>query len=128
MSFNKDHFFVKLILWCDVAVGLGKEDYEMFLLRFSMQMFSMSNERSKRNVKEKFGLILIKEGGFETKTVASMKWVDLENAKLWPSGSNVKIKKNFNPDKDTWESYPLLDVLLEGKLNIFFYSSGITKT
>ena len=32
MSFKKDQF--KLILWCDVAVTLGKEDYQMFLLHF----------------------------------------------------------------------------------------------
>ena len=36
----------------------------------------MSDERPKKNLKEKIGLILIKEGGFETKTVAPMKWVD----------------------------------------------------
>ena len=30
----------------------------------------MSDGRPTRNLKEKFGLILIKEGGFETKTVA----------------------------------------------------------
>ena len=65
----------------------------------------MSDERPKRNLNEKFGLILIKEGGFETKTVAPMKWVDLENAKLcWPSSTNVKSKKKCNPDKDTWEN------------------------
>ena len=31
-----------------------------------------------------------------------MRWVDLENAKLWwPSGgTNVKSKKNCNPEKD----------------------------
>ena len=88
----------------------------------------MSDDRPKRNLKEKFGLILIKEGGYETKTVAPMKWVDLENAKLWwPSGTNVKSKKKCNPDKDTRENYPVIDVLLEGKLNIFFYSFSITK-
>ena len=42
----------------------------------------MSDDRPKRNLKEKFGSILIKEGAFETKTVAPMKWVDLKNAKL----------------------------------------------
>ena len=73
----------------------------------------MSYERPKRNVKENFGLILIKESGFETKTVAPMKWLDLENAKLWwSSGTNVKSKKKCNLDKDTWENYPVIDVLL----------------
>ena len=34
-----------------------------------------------------------------------MKWVDLENAKLWwPSSTNVKSKKKCNPDKDAWEN------------------------
>ena len=42
----------------------------------------MSDERTKRNLKEKFGLILIKDVGFEPKTVAPMKLVDLENPKL----------------------------------------------
>ena len=42
------------------------------------------------------------EGGFETKTVASMKWVDLENAKLWwPTGTIVKSTNKCNPVKDT---------------------------
>ena len=87
----------------------------------------MSDERTKRNLKEKFGLILIKEVGFEPKTVAPMKLVDLENSKLQqPSDINVKSKKKCNPDKDTWEDYPVIDVLLEGKLNIF-YSLSITK-
>ena len=62
----------------------------------------MTDEKPKRNLKEKFGLILIKESGFEIKTVAPMKWVDLENAKLWwPSGTNVKSKNRCNSDKDT---------------------------
>ena len=42
----------------------------------------MSDERPKRNLKEKFGLIILKEDGFEAKRVAPMKWVDLENVKL----------------------------------------------
>lgn len=38
----------------------------------------------------------------DTKTVALMKWLDLENAKLWwSSGTNVKSKKMCDPDKDT---------------------------
>lgn len=79
----------------------------------------MSDERPKRNLKEKFWLIIIKEDGFETKTVAPIKWIDLENAKLWwPTGTNVKNKNKCNPDKDT-QNYPVIDVLLEGKLNIF---------
>ena len=44
----------------------------------------------------------------------------------WPSGTNVKSQKKCNPDKNTWENYPVIDVLLESKLNIF-YSLSITK-
>ena len=87
----------------------------------------MSDERPKRNLKEQLRLILIKEDGFETKTVAPMKWVDMENVKLWwPSGTNVESKKKCNPDKDTWKNYPVIDVLLEEKLNIF-HGLSITK-
>ena len=51
--------------------------------------------------------------------MAPIKWIDLENAKLWwPTGINVKNKNKCNPDKDT-QNYPVIDVLLEGKLNIF---------
>ena len=70
----------------------------------------------------KFEIILIKEGGFETKTVAPKKWVDLKNAKLWwLSGINVKSKQNCNPYKDAWGNYLVIDVLFEGKLNIFLF-------
>lgn len=58
----------------------------------------------------------------DTKTVALMKWVDVENAKLsWSSGTSVKSKKKCDPDKDTWEHYPATDVILESKLLTEFY-------
>ena len=44
----------------------------------------------------------------------------------WTSDTNVKSQKKCNPDKNTWENYPVIDVLLESKLNIF-YSLSITK-
>ena len=75
----------------------------------------MSDEKPKRNLKEKFWL----------ENLAPMRWADLENAKLWwTSGStNVKSKKECNPEKDAWENYPVINVLLYGKRNIFFFLS-----
>ena len=65
---KKTIFFVKLILCCHVAVGLGKEDYQMFLLRFYLVVVQNVRWSTKEKSKGK-----IKEGAFETKTVAPMK-------------------------------------------------------
>ena len=50
MSLKKDQF--KLILWCDVAVRLGKEDYQM-LLHFWHVVVQCVRRKTKEKSKEK---------------------------------------------------------------------------
>ena len=81
--------------------------------------------QKRKRMNEKFVICTFIEKGAdgteeEQKTIVSKRWVDNEERLLWwPSGANVLRKKTFDPDKDTWKSFKLVKVLLEGQWLLF---------
>jgi len=74
----------------------------------------MSQKR--KRVDEKFVVAIFVENGEETKSVVSKRWVDdTEGLLWWPlSGANVLRKKISDPDMETWNSFKLIKIVIEG--------------